>query len=65
MNEVGFGTGNWIALILYLIATLLVGVYFTKRAGQDTDAFFKAKGRVNLCDNFKCDYLYGNTRKSI
>ena len=30
MNEVGFGTGNWIALILYLIATLLVGVYFTK-----------------------------------
>lgn len=46
MNEVGFGTGNWIALILYLIATLLVGVYFTKRAGQDTDAFFKAKGRV-------------------
>ncbi|WP_436896303.1 sodium:solute symporter [Mammaliicoccus sciuri] len=46
MNEVGFGTGNWIALILYLIATLLVGVYFTKRAGQDTEAFFKAKGRV-------------------
>ncbi|MEB6123405.1 sodium:solute symporter [Mammaliicoccus sciuri] len=46
MNEVGFGTGNWIALIVYLIATLLVGVYFTKRAGQDTDAFFKAKGRV-------------------
>ncbi|MCJ1779201.1 sodium:solute symporter [Mammaliicoccus sciuri] len=46
MNNVGFGTGNWIALILYLIATLFVGVYFTKRAGQDTDAFFKAKGRV-------------------
>ncbi|OAO25374.1 Na+/proline symporter [Mammaliicoccus lentus] len=46
MNEVGFGTANWVALILYLLGTLLVGVYFTKRAGQDTEAFFKAKGKV-------------------
>lgn len=46
MKEVGFGTANWIALIIYLIITLLIGVYFTKRAGQDTDAFFKAKGKV-------------------
>lgn len=46
MNQVGFGTGNWVALIIYLLVTLLIGVYFTKRAGQDTEAFFKAKGRV-------------------
>lgn len=46
MNEVGFGTGNWIALCIYLLITLFIGVYFSKRAGQDTEAFFKAKGRV-------------------
>ena len=46
MNEVGFGTGNWIALILYLIATLLVGVYFTKELDKIQTHSSKAKGRV-------------------
>ena len=32
MKEVGFGTLNWVAVIIYLLAMLLIGVYFTKRA---------------------------------
>ncbi|MCG7487525.1 hypothetical protein, partial [Staphylococcus aureus] len=32
MKEVGFGTLNWVAVIIYLLAMLFIGVYFTKRA---------------------------------
>lgn len=34
MKEVGFGTLNWVAVIIYLLAMLFIGVYFTKRAGK-------------------------------
>lgn len=29
MKEVGFGTLNWVAVIIYLLAMLFIGVYFT------------------------------------
>ncbi|MBR3117747.1 MAG: Na+/proline symporter, partial [Oceanobacillus sp.] len=46
MEKVGLGTVNCIVLIVYLIAMLGVGLYFTKKAGKDTDAFFKASGKI-------------------
>lgn len=46
MKEVGFGTLNWVAVIIYLLAMLLIGVYFTKRASQSTNSFFTASGRL-------------------
>ena len=46
MEKVGLGTTNWIVLVIYLLAMLAVGVYFTKKAGKDTDAFFTAGGKI-------------------
>ena len=46
MEKVGFGLANWIVVILYLVGMLLVGAYFTKRSSKDTDAFFKAGGKI-------------------
>src|SRR5699024_4666404 len=46
MDKVGLGTLNWIVLVIYLLAMLGVGVYFTKRSGKNTDAFFTASGRI-------------------
>lgn len=46
MDKVGFGTLNSIVLVLYLLAMLGVGMYFTKKAGESTEAFFKAGGKV-------------------
>lgn len=46
MQQVGFGTWNWVAVIVYLVLMLLVGEYFTKRASQNTDSFFTASGRL-------------------
>lgn len=46
MEKVGLGTANWVVLVVYLLAMLAVGVYFTKRAGKDTDAFFTASGKI-------------------
>ncbi|GGJ59494.1 sodium:solute symporter family protein [Virgibacillus salexigens] len=46
MDKVGLGAVNWIVLIVYLVAMLGVGVYFTKRSGKNTDAFFTASGKI-------------------
>ncbi|KRL60847.1 sodium:solute symporter [Latilactobacillus fuchuensis] len=46
MNKIGFGTLNWVVLGTYLLAMLLVGVYFTRKASKSTDAFFKAEGKI-------------------
>ena len=46
MTKIGFGTVNWIVLVVYLLAMLGVGVYFTKKASKNTDAFFKAKSYI-------------------
>ncbi|PAV30826.1 Na+/proline symporter [Virgibacillus profundi] len=46
MEKVGLGTINWVVLIVYLIAMLGVGLYFTKKAGKNTDAFFTASGKI-------------------
>ncbi|MHD0396368.1 sodium:solute symporter family protein [Staphylococcus simulans] len=46
MQQVGFGTWNWVAVIAYLVIMLIIGAYFTKRAGQSTDSFFTASGRL-------------------
>lgn len=46
MDKVGLGAINWIVLVVYLIAMLGVGVYFTKRSGKNTDAFFTASGKI-------------------
>ena len=65
MQHIGFGLWNWIAVIVYLVAMLLVGAYFTKRASQDTDSFFKKRTFTivgnwlfYLCDYIKCNYVY-------
>lgn len=73
MHQVGFGAWNWVAVIGYLVIMLLIGAYFTKRAGKDTDSFFTASGRLpscshwvlDLCNDIKCDYFYVYTRKGI
>ncbi|WP_373895502.1 sodium:solute symporter [Virgibacillus sp. CBA3643] len=44
--EIGFGAVNWTVLIVYLLATLGIGVYFTKSAGKDTKSFFTARGKI-------------------
>lgn len=46
MSKVGFGAANWVVLVLYLLAMLGVGAYFTRKAGKNTDAFFKAEGKI-------------------
>lgn len=46
MEKIGFGTANWAVLIIYLLAMLAVGVYFTKKSGKNTDAFFTAGGKI-------------------
>lgn len=46
MEQVGFGTWNWVAVVIYLLVMLLVGAYFTKRASQSTDSFFTTSGRL-------------------
>ncbi|WP_152657562.1 sodium:solute symporter [Oceanobacillus sp. CFH 90083] len=46
MDKVGLGTFNWMVIIVYLIAMLAVGLYFTKRAGKNTDEFFTAGGKI-------------------
>lgn len=46
MDKVGLGTANWLVIIVYLIAMLGVGLYFTKRAGKNTDEFFTAGGKI-------------------
>lgn len=43
MAKQGFGTLNWIVLIVYLIAMLLVGLSFSKKSKVDSESFFKAK----------------------
>lgn len=46
MEKISFGTANWMVLILYLLAMLAVGVYFTKKSSKNTDAFFTAGGKI-------------------
>lgn len=46
MDKLGFGTLNSVVLVIYMLAMLGVGVYFTKKASESTDAFFKANGNV-------------------
>ena len=46
MDKIGFGTLNSIVLAIYLLAMLGVGMYFTKKAGESTDEFFKAGGNI-------------------
>ncbi|AVP36462.1 sodium:solute symporter [Staphylococcus felis] len=46
MESIGFGLWNWVALVLYLLLMLGVGAFFTKRAGRDSDSFFKGGGRL-------------------
>lgn len=46
MEKVGLGTFNWLVLIVYLLAMLGVGIYFAKRSGKNTDAFFTASGNI-------------------
>lgn len=43
MGKQGFGTLNWIVLIVYLVIMLLVGLSFSKKSQKNSDAFFKAK----------------------
>lgn len=46
MHTQEFGTLNWIVIGLYLFAMLLVGAWFSRRAGRSQDDYFKAGGRI-------------------
>lgn len=46
MEHTGIGPLNWAVIIIYLVMTFGIAVWFTRRAGADTDAFFTAKGRI-------------------
>lgn len=46
MEKISFGTANWAVLVIYLLAMLAVGVYFTKKSSKNTDAFFTASGKI-------------------
>ncbi|MEJ4112898.1 sodium:solute symporter [Corynebacterium kroppenstedtii] len=41
-----FGALNWLAIGVYTVAMLAVGVYFSKRASASSDDYFKAGGRI-------------------
>lgn len=45
MENHSFGTLNYIMLLVYLLAIMLVGVYFAKRQ-KSTEDYFKASGRI-------------------
>ena len=61
MHQVGFGAWNWVAVIGYLVI-MLIGAYFTKRAGKDTDSFFTASGRLPSWPLFS---IYATTLSAI
>lgn len=46
MTPTGLGTLNWVVIIVYLLAMLGVGIYFTRRASRSTDSYFTAEGRI-------------------
>ena len=46
MDAPGLGGLNWAVIIIYLLATLGIGVWFTRRASGGTEEFFKASGRI-------------------
>ncbi|WP_240613177.1 sodium:solute symporter [Brachybacterium endophyticum] len=46
METSGLGALNWAVIIVYLLAMLGVGVYFTRRASRSTDSYFRAQGRI-------------------
>lgn len=46
MDTPGLGPVNWAVIVIYLIAMLAVGIYFTRRAGRSTDSYFRAEGRI-------------------
>ena len=46
METPGLGGLNWAVIVVYLLATLGIGVLFTRKASTGTDAFFTAKGRI-------------------
>ena len=46
MDTPGLGALNWAVIIIYLLAMLGVGIYFTRRASASTDSYFTAGGRI-------------------
>ncbi|MGK4219076.1 sodium:solute symporter [Kocuria marina] len=46
MDTPGLGFLNWTVIVIYLLATLAIGVWFTRKAGTGTDSFFTANGRI-------------------
>ncbi|UEJ82054.1 sodium:solute symporter [Brachybacterium halotolerans subsp. kimchii] len=46
METTGLGALNWAVIVIYLLAMLGVGVYFTRRASKSTDSYFRAQGRI-------------------
>lgn len=46
METQGFGTLNWVVVVVYLLLMLGVGFYFARRAGNSQDDYFKAGGRI-------------------
>ncbi|MGT2653190.1 hypothetical protein ACVQ9Z_12560 [Staphylococcus aureus] len=71
MKEVGFGTLNWVAVIIYL-SYVVHWRLFLPSASQFADSFFTAVTSLvlgswlfNLCYYVKCDYIYVYTRESI
>lgn len=46
MDAPGLGGLNWAVIIIYLLATLGIAVWFTRKASAGTESFFKANGRI-------------------
>lgn len=46
METPGLGGLNWAVIIVYLLGTLAIGVWFTRKASTGTDSFFTANGRI-------------------
>lgn len=46
MAETSMGLLNWLVIVVYLLLMLGVGAWFTRRAGTDTNAYFRAGGRI-------------------
>lgn len=64
-----FGIVNYVVLFGYLLAMMLVGVYFARRQ-KTADDYFRGGGRVPgrgqcICHYVKLNYIYVNSCQSV
>ena len=49
MQKTGFGTLNWVVLLVYLLAMLLIGAYFTNLAHGPAKILMPSLRQTVLC----------------